>query len=117
MLNKSGKRDDVENFEVPPRIYTDLEIQDFHHKIQRFWDEPREVSLPGGMSGTARKFRHQDLAVAYGAARKVEQGEHSHYLYNSERSMQFNNLWKQYEDWMQKQDWIEQNLNNAEVQF
>lgn len=101
------REQDIDDFTTPKRIYSDSELQDFHNKIQKFWDAPREVELEGGMSGTAKKFRHQDLHVAFGAARKVQQGNKSRYLYDSERFNQFNNLWDQYEDYMKKQDWIE----------
>ena len=106
---------------IPDRIYTHVELQDFHNKIQRFWDEPREVVLDKGMSGTARRFRYEELHVAYGAARKVEQGKKVdgspvyYYLYNSERNRQFNNIWNQYESWRQKQDWIE-NRENVQLE-
>lgn len=94
-----------------PRVYTESELKDFHNKIQKFWDEPRElngVSVAGmTVSGTAQKFRHEDLHVAYGAARKVQHGKTFVYQYNSERYAQFNNLWSQYEEWRKKQDWIE----------
>lgn len=99
-----------------PKVYADHELKDFHTKIQRFWDEPREVSLPNGMSGTAQKFRHQDLHVSFGAARKVEHGKKHIYQYDGERYEVFNNLWKQYEDWQRKQDWIDNKNLEALVQ-
>lgn len=101
------KEQALEEFSKPQRVYSDYELKDFHQKIQRFWDAPREVVLPKGMSGTAQKFRHEDLHVAYGAARKVPHGKTFVYQYNSERYEQFCNLWNQYESWKQKQDWIE----------
>ena len=97
---------------VPARVYTDEEIRDFHSKIQIFWDGSREVFLDKGMGGLAQKFRHEVLHVAYGAARRVEQGKKEdgspvfHYLYNPERYEEFENLWTQYEVWRKKQDWI-----------
>lgn len=108
MINKLAKYKEqaMEDFSKPQRIYSDMELQDFHNKIQRFWDEPREVVLPRGMSGTARKFRHEDLHVAFGAARKVLVGSKFVYQYNSDRYEVFNNLWSQYEEWRKRQDWI-----------
>ena len=111
MINKLAKYKEqaLEDFSVPQRTYSDHELQDFHTKIQRFWDEPREVrgeAFGRKLEGTAQKFRHEDLHVAYGAARKVQHGKQFIYQYNSERYAQFNNLWSQYESWRQKQDWI-----------
>src|SRR3990167_11002675 len=103
-----------------PRVYLDHELRDFHNKIQKFWDEPREVNeivFGRKVEGKAQKFRHEDLHVAYGAARKVQHGKVYVYQYNSERYGQFNNLWKQYEDWQQKQDWIENKNLEAMVEI
>lgn len=114
------KKDKVVDF-VEERKYTDIELNDFHNKIQRFWGEPREVNLPNGFSGTARGFNHEELAVAFGAARKVQQGSkpdgslHFYYLYNPDRYRVLLNLWKQYESWLQKKDWIE-NKENAQLE-
>lgn len=109
MINKNTKKDEVEQV-FEPRHYYDHELADFHKKIQKFWNEPREVILPNGLSGTARKFRWDDMAVAYGAARKVQHGTRHVYQYNSERYAELNNLWTQYQDWLRKQDWIEGKL-------
>ena len=99
---------------IPDRIYTHVELQDFYNKIQKYWDEPREVELKDGMSGIAQKFRHDDLHVAYGTARKVDSGGgRFHYLYSPERNRQFNVLWNQYESWQRKQDWIEKKESEA----
>ena len=95
---------------ITKRTYSEAELRDFHQKIQRFWDEPREINavvFGRKIDGQAQKFRHEDLHVAYGAARKVQHGTVFVYQYNSERYAQFNNLWSQYEDWRKKQDWIE----------
>lgn len=97
----------VDDFEIPERVYTDTEIRDFHQKIQRFWGEPRQVEVSKVGPGTAQKFDHEALAVAYGAANKVQHGLKFVYLYNSERYRQFANLWNSYEAWRKKQDWIE----------
>lgn len=99
------KDQDLEDFSKPVRVYSDHELRDFHQKIQKFWDEPREVILEGGLSGTAQKFRHQDLHIAYGAAKKVLHRNKPVYLYN-DRHKDFCVLWGQYEDWRKKQDWI-----------
>lgn len=120
MINKLAKykKQEIEDFSVPQRIYSNHELQDFHKKIQKFWDEPREVRgevFGIKLEGTAQKFRHQDLHVAYGAARKVQHGKTHVYQYNAERYEQFENLWKQYESWRQKQDWIE-NKQNEELE-
>lgn len=110
----------IEIFETPPRVYTETELQNFHIKIQKFWDPPQEVNLQGGWSGTAQKFRHEDLHVAYGSARKVQHGKGFVYLYNS-RHKEFQNLWEQYVEWRQKQDWIEteraKEMTNADAQL
>lgn len=82
-----------------PRKYSDVELRDFHNKIQQFWEIPR--TLADGQ--IAQKFNYEELAVAYGAARK----DREHYLYKPERYAQLNNLLNQYEDWKKKQDWIE----------
>lgn len=105
-------RDELaESFQA--RKYNDHELENFHNKIQRFWDEPREVVVPGWDGPQiARKFRHEDLHVAFGAAKKVEHGVNSDkqqvykYMYNSDRYTSFANLWRQYEDWQRKKDWI-----------
>lgn len=114
----TGRTDLVDpNAIFAPRTYLDHELRDFHNKIQRFWDEPREVNavvFGKKVEGKAQKFRHEDLHVAYGAARKVPHGKHFVYQYNHERYEQFNNLWSQYESWRQKQDWIE-NKNIEEL--
>jgi len=99
----------IKEFDAP-RIYTDTELRDFHQKIQKFWDEPREVNgeaFGKRINGVARRFRHYDLHVAYGAAKKVRHGQHDVYLYIPDRYHQFENLWQQYEDWRKKQEWIE----------
>ncbi len=98
-----------------PRVYSEPELMDFHRKIQRFYDEPYVIDKPGTpVDGkVARKFRHEDLHVAFGAARKVEKGKREDntiiysYLYNPERFDVFNNLWQQYVDYQNKQAWIE----------
>ena len=104
MINKKAQRE-IDDFATPPRHYEDFELSDFHAKIQRFWGEPRQVELSNEMSGTAQKLNHQDLHVAYGSATKVKHGLSYVYLYN-DRSKDFDNLWKQYEEWRKKQDWI-----------
>lgn len=122
------KEQAMEDFSKPQRIYSDHEIQDFHNKIQKFWDEPREVNtvaLGVAVKGNAQKFRHEDLHVAFGATRKVAHGKTFSYQYNSDRYGVFNNLWKQYEGWRQKQDWIgnkqaeelEKMANESDVPF
>lgn len=103
----TNKDQDIEDFSPPQREYTDTELRGFHDQIQRFWDAPREVVLARGMSGTAQSFRHQDLHVAYGAARKILHGKQFVYQYTSERYREFCNLWDQYESWRGKQDWID----------
>ena len=105
LINKKAQRE-IDDFAIPPRDYSDTELADFHSKIQRFWGEPRQVELSNGLSGTAQKFNHQDLHVAYGSATKVKHGLSYVYLYN-DRSKDFDNLWKQYEEWRKKQDWID----------
>lgn len=87
-----------------PRQYADYELKDFHEKIQRYWDAPRR--LENGT--TAQKFRWNDMAVAFGALRKVS-GSNSgfHYLAHPDRYDILANLWKQYENWRGKQDWVE----------
>ncbi len=92
-----------------PRAYSEVELTQFHNKIQRFWDAPREVNevvMGRKIEGVAQKFRHEDLHVAFGAAIKVQHGTTHRYLYNQERYEVFTNLWRQYEDWRRKQDWI-----------
>src|SRR3990167_4654186 len=111
------KEQTLEDFSKPQRIYSNMELQDFHNKIQRFWDEPREVNeivFGRKVEGKAQKFRHEDLHVAYGAAVKVKHGLTHVYLYN-DRYGAFCNLWSQYESWRQKQDWIE-NKQNEELE-
>lgn len=105
MINKNAKKESLEEM-FEPRVYQPNELRDFHQKIQKFWGEPREVRLDDGMSGTAQKFNHQELAVAFGAARKVKHGIGYVYLYN-DRNKDLVNLWNQYEDWRKKQDWVE----------
>lgn len=125
MINKRAQRKQAqEDFDaIPMRVYAESDLQDFHKKIQRFWSEPREVVLSKGMSGTAQKFDHDALAVAYGAARKVDSGAGKfHYLYSPERYGQLNNLWNQYDAWRKKQDWIsnknaEESAKSAGVPF
>ncbi len=100
-----------------PRTYSDHELERFHTKIQRFQEPAREISDTeiGGRvfkGGIAQKFRYEDLHVAFGAAKKVEHGRDPKgvilykYLYVPDRYEVFNNLWRQYEDWRRKQDWI-----------
>ena len=119
MINKRARREPVEF--VEKRQYTETELRDFDQKIQRFWGETHQVNLANGFSGPARKFHHEELHVAFGAARKVERGvksdgtPHFYYLYNPERQETFVNLWNQYESWMQKKDWIE-NKENAQLE-
>lgn len=96
----------IEDFSKPIRVYSDSELRDFHDKIQKFWEEPREVDLPGGMGGTAQRFAHQRLHVALGAAKEVKHGNTTVHLYNDRYKDVFVNLWSQYEDWKRKQDWI-----------
>ncbi len=91
------------------RTYTEAELHDFHRKIQRFWDAPREVNAIAfgrKIEGQAQKFRYEDLHVAFGAATKVAHGKLFKYLYSPERLAVFDNLWGQYESWRRKQDWI-----------
>lgn len=107
------KEQTVEDFSKPERLYSDQELQDFHNKIQKFWDTPRQVILAEGMSGPAQKFRYEDLIVSYGAARKIKHGRTFVYQYNSERYNEFSNLWNQYEEWQKKQDWIESKQNEG----
>ncbi len=99
-----------------PRQYTEAELMDFHRKIQKFYDEPYTIDRPTNLAihgKTARKFRYEDVHVAFGAARKVEKGKREDgstiyaYLYNPERLDVFNNLWQQYVDYQNKQAWIE----------
>ena len=113
------KEQALEDFSVPQRIYSDHELKDFHNKIQKFWvGEPRElnsVAFGVKIEGLAQKFDHEELAVAFGAAIKVKHGKGYVYLHN-ERSKVLQNLWKQYEGWRQKQDWIgEKNVERLEV--
>ena len=118
MINKLAKYKEqaLEDFSKPERVYSDTELRDFHNKIQKFWDAPREVNAVAfgkKVEGVAQKFRFEDMAVAYGAARKVEQGKKPdgspvvYYLYEPIRNRQLDNIWKQYEDWQKKQDWID----------
>lgn len=98
----------VEDFSTPERVYNDHELQDFHNKIQRFWEEPREVSetvFGKKIDGIAQRFAHQSLHVAFGAAIRVKHGKGYVYLYNS-RYATFQSLWRQYEEYRKKQDWI-----------
>jgi hypothetical protein len=96
----------IEDFTKPERVYSEVELQDFHNKVQRFWREPKEVVLSNGLSGTAQKFDHEELAVAFGAARRVAHGVSHVYQYNSERNEKLQVLWGQYVEWRKKKDWI-----------
>ena len=123
MINKKAQKEALVAFDEIKRDYTDTELREFHTNIQKFWGEPRTVTVRVLGSGVAQKFDHEALAVAYGAARKVDSGSgRFHYLYGAERYRQLNNIWNQYEAWRKKQDWIadknaEESAKSAGVPF
>lgn len=99
MINKSGHKQVDEMAQMfEAKVYDNRQLQDFHNKIQRFWEKPREVEL-GALSGTAQKFNHQELGVAFGACRKVVHGKTYVYQYEPERHRVLENLWGQYSHW------------------
>jgi hypothetical protein len=101
MINKHAKKPDPLAEMFSAKEYTESQLADFHTKIQRFWETPR--TLADGQ--IAQKFNHQELHTAFGACKKVQHGAGYVYLYN-ERHKVLTNLWKQYEEWRKKQDWI-----------
>lgn len=113
MINKQAtkKIQGEELFVKENRNYSDIELQDFHKKIQKFWDEPRPVE-----DGLAQKFRFDDLAVAFGAMKKVPGsfGKY-HYVAFSERYEELLNVWKQYESFRRKKDWVEEKRSEEMV--
>ena len=120
MINKSGRRtradkefDDFGKEPVVERTYSDRELQDFHNKIQKY-HEPKTIQNPNAedFGQTYLILNFNKLAVAFGAFRIVEQGTDpegkpvKYYLSTPERYLQLNNLWKAYEDWRKKMDWV-----------
>lgn len=108
MINKKAKQE-VE-WEEPPRPYSESELLDFHQKIQRFWGEPRTLSQEVYGGKIAQRFNWEEMAMAYGACRKVQHGLKYIYLYNQDgkRDRELNNLWKQYLDYLRRKDYGEQ---------
>ena len=113
-ITKTDK--EFDNFGKEPvveRVYGDSELEKFHQLIQKY-HEPYTIQNPKAedFGQTYLILNHQKLHVAYGACRAVEQGIKPdgspmvYYFYNSERYNQFNTLWKQYEEYRKKLDWI-----------
>ena len=115
MINKSGRRtradkefDDFGKEPVVERTYSDRELQDFHNKIQKY-HEPKTIQNPNAedFGQTYLILNFNKLAVAFGAYREVDGSNGAkYYLSTSERYLQLNNLWKQYEDYRRRLDWM-----------
>lgn len=118
MINKSGQRsradkefDDFGSEPKTERVYSDNELYDFDKKIQRFYEE-KTLQNPPNTGRKVEILNMEKLHTAYGACREVEQGKDKegnpikYYLYN-DRYPAFINLWRQYEAWRGKKDWVE----------
>lgn len=103
MAIRKHKSDPVPGAELfEARKYSDVELRDFHNKIQRFWCEPRTLAS-GEM---AQKFDWDALAVSFGACRWVPGAAGGkHLMATSERYAALVNLWDQYKDFRTLQDW------------
>jgi len=114
MINKKARTradkefDDFGKEPVVERVYSDKELQDFHNLIQKY-HEPKTIQNPNAedFGQTYLILNFNKLAVAFGAYREVDGSNGAkYYLSTSERYLQLNNLWKQYEDYRRKLDWV-----------
>lgn len=77
------------------RVYTEVELQDFHNKIQRFYEE-KETSE----GEKFRRFNYDKFAIAFGALREHPGPMGKPYLLSTpDRYRQMVNLMNQYDRW------------------
>lgn len=106
--NKSQVDKDWESFDPPKRIYSNVELRDFEAKIQRFYEE-KEID------GEKVMILNRDkLMVAFGAYTVTEYMGKPYYRANGgvdgncARFHAFNNLWNQYDSYLQRRDFAKE---------
>lgn len=129
-INKSGKKSkadkEFDNFGVEApveRTYSEQELERFHNLIQKFY-EPHTIQNPEreDFGQTYLVLNWQKLHVAYGACKALEQGVKEdgtpmYYYFYNDKYEKFNVLWKQYESYRQKQDWMASRQNLEALAF
>lgn len=88
------KKKPIDDFDAE-RVYTEAELEYFHQKIQRFYEE----KLNHSTNEKVMILNHEELGVAYGAFTKHMRGGTPYYLANHDRYVQFCNLMRQWDKW------------------
>lgn len=88
-----------------PRLYKDVELKDFHNKIQKFCVD-RTLST----GEVVKVLDWNEMAVAFGAFTRVVVGSNTYYMAgggpegNTKRSDALVNLWGQYQSYRIRKD-------------
>lgn len=91
------------------RVYSDRELKDFHEKIQKFRE--KKVLTTGE---EINPLNWNKMAVAFGAYTVIEYQGKPYYRGAGKpdgecrRMYILDNLWKQYQDWCRRTDWLDQ---------